>query len=98
MPGIAKFIELSININQQLQHLSDFNKLKQTLQVHFTWEERRVKFLTMFMMSVLKMRTVSLSHLAIVLNPLVSRNQITGVFRIFFRSTASIQTVWGDFF
>jgi len=51
--------------------MKHFNKLKQTLQVHFAWEERRVKFLTMFVIGVLKMRTVSLSHLAIVLNPLV---------------------------
>ena len=50
-----------------------FNKLKKTLQVHFAWDNRRVKFLSMFVISILKLTTVNLSKVASSLNPLVKQ-------------------------
>lgn len=77
--------------------MNHFSKLKRTLQVHFAWEERRIKFMTSFVIGILKLRTVSLTQLAIVLNPLAKQDSNYRRIQNFFQKYSFESDVLGSF-
>jgi hypothetical protein len=45
--------------------MNQFSKLKQALQSHFGWHGARLSFLALFLLALLKVKTVNLSELAL---------------------------------
>jgi len=53
---------------------SNYNKLKTTLQSKFEWNEARLKYITVLIVSLIEVATVNLVRISLMMNPLV-KNQ-----------------------
>ena len=45
--------------------MTDYSELRKTLQEHFDWHGARLSFLALFLLALIKVRTVNLSELAL---------------------------------
>lgn len=48
--------------------MNHINKLQKLLQQHFEYEKRRLRFITLFVVSLIRVQTISLNQLALVFN------------------------------
>ncbi len=49
--------------------MEHINQLESILQSQFSWHKSRVKFMSMFITALIKVRTVNLTQIALSLNP-----------------------------
>ena len=45
--------------------MTDYSELRKTLQEHFSWHGARLSFLALFLLALIKVKTVNLSELAL---------------------------------
>jgi hypothetical protein len=70
--------------------MNQYSELKQALQPHLRWHGARVSFLALFLLALLKVKTVNLSELAIGFGGLALKESNYKRLQRFFRDLSSI--------